>query len=51
MTCTRNVPSFACCLLHAVLLGLLSSSEDGDDIFLRNVGGISTDYTASYPRR
>jgi hypothetical protein len=28
-----------------------SSTEDGDDIFLRNVGWNSTDYTASYPRR
>jgi hypothetical protein len=26
-------------------------SEDGGDIFLRNVGCNSTDYTASYPRR
>jgi hypothetical protein len=25
--------------------------EDGDDMFLRNVGCNSTDYTASYPRR
>jgi hypothetical protein len=25
--------------------------EDGGDMFLQNVGRISTDYTASYPRR
>jgi hypothetical protein len=25
--------------------------EDGGDMFLRNVGCISTDYTASHPRR
>jgi hypothetical protein len=25
--------------------------EDGDDMFLRNVGLNSTDYMASYPRR
>jgi hypothetical protein len=25
--------------------------EDGGDMFLRNVGSNSTDYTASYPRR
>jgi hypothetical protein len=25
--------------------------EDGGDMFLRNVGRLSTDYTALYPRR
>jgi hypothetical protein len=30
---------FGCCLLHAgSLLGLLFNSEDGGDIFLRNIG-------------
>jgi hypothetical protein len=28
-----------------------SNPEDGDDMFIRNVGCNSTDYTASYPRR
>jgi hypothetical protein len=28
------------------LLGLFFDPEDGGDMFLRNVGGISTDYTA-----
>jgi hypothetical protein len=32
------------------LLGLFFDPEDGGDIFLRNVGEISTDYTALYPR-
>jgi hypothetical protein len=32
-------------------LSLFFDPEDGGDIFLRNVGGHSTDYTAYYPRR
>jgi hypothetical protein len=32
-------------------LGLLSDPEDGGDMFLRNAGCLSTDYTALYPRR
>jgi hypothetical protein len=43
---------FACCLLHAgFLLGLLFYPEDGGDMFLRNVGRLSANYTALYPRR
>jgi hypothetical protein len=39
-------------LLHAGFLsGLLFDPEDGGDIFLRNVGWLSTDYMALYPRR
>jgi hypothetical protein len=34
-----------------VLAEIFFDPEDGDDMFLRNVGCISTDYTASYPRR
>jgi hypothetical protein len=35
----------ACCLLWAsFLLGLLFDPEDGDDMFLRNIGWLSTDY-------
>jgi hypothetical protein len=31
--------SSACCLLHAgFLLGLLYNTEDGGDVFLRNIG-------------
>jgi hypothetical protein len=38
--------------LHAgFLLGLLFSPEDVSNIFLRNAGLLSQDYTALYPRR
>jgi hypothetical protein len=38
--------------LHAgILLGLFFNPEDGSDMFLRNVGWLSTDYTSLYPRR
>jgi hypothetical protein len=33
------------------LAGLFSDPENGGDMFLRNVGWLSTDYTALYPRR
>jgi hypothetical protein len=39
------------CLLASLLLGLFFDSEDGGDMFLRNVGWHSTDYTALYPKR
>jgi hypothetical protein len=39
-------------LLHmGFLLGLFFDPQDGGYIFLRNVGELSTDYTALYPRR
>jgi hypothetical protein len=44
----------AFCLPPAYLLVLAKiffDPEDGGDMFLRNVGCISTDYTASHPRR
>jgi hypothetical protein len=42
----------ACYLLHAgFMLGLIFDSEDGSDMFLQNVGQLSTHYTALYPRR
>jgi hypothetical protein len=48
----REQGSFACCVLHAgFLLGLLFNPEDGGDMFLPDVGWLSTDYTALYPRR
>jgi hypothetical protein len=33
------------------LLGLFFDYEDGGDMFLRNVGWLSTDHVALYPRR
>jgi hypothetical protein len=48
----RVVRCSACCLLHAgFLLGLLYSPEDRGDVFLPNIGWLSTDYSALYPRR
>jgi hypothetical protein len=46
----RKLASSVCYLLHAgFMLGVLFDPEDGGDIFLRNVGRLSTDYTALYP--
>jgi hypothetical protein len=39
------------CFHPDFLLCLLFDPEDGGDMFLRNVGGHSTDYTALYPIR
>jgi hypothetical protein len=33
------------------LLGIFFDPENGGDIFLRNFGGLSTDYEALYPKR
>jgi hypothetical protein len=33
------------------VLGLLFIPEDGGNMFLRNAGWLSPDYTALYPRR
>jgi hypothetical protein len=50
-----NRPSEGTCqgwkLQVGFLLGLFFDHEYGSNMFLRNIGGISTDYTASYPRR
>jgi hypothetical protein len=44
--------STACYLLHdGFFLGLFFDREDGVDMFLRNFGALSTDYTGLYPRR
>jgi hypothetical protein len=41
-----------CYLFHSgFFLGLFFGSEDGGDIFLRNVIRLSTDYIALFPRR
>jgi hypothetical protein len=43
---------FPCYLLHdGFLRGICFDPEDGCDMFLRNIGWLSTDYTAPYPRR
>jgi hypothetical protein len=39
--------NLATCLLAKIFF----DPEDGGDMFLRKVGCISTDYTASHPRR
>jgi hypothetical protein len=49
---TMNFP--ACYLLYSYarfLLCLFFGPEDGGDMLLRNVGSLSTDYTALHPRR
>jgi hypothetical protein len=44
-------PLFATCVHAGFLLDLFFDLEDGGDMFLRNVGLLSRDYTALYPRR
>jgi hypothetical protein len=39
------------CFHVRFLLGLFFEPEDGGDIFLRDVGSYSAEYTALYPRR
>jgi hypothetical protein len=42
----------ACYLLQAGFLhGFFYNPEDGGEIFLRNIGGLSMECTALYPRR
>jgi hypothetical protein len=52
LTCAGALSALLSTCFHAgFLLGLFFDSEDGGDIFLRNVGWLSADYTALYPRR
>jgi hypothetical protein len=49
-----NMHSSSSCysmLRAGFLLGLLFSPDNGGDLFLRNVGWLSTDYMALHPRR
>jgi hypothetical protein len=48
----HHIWSSACYLFHSgVLIGLLFNPENGDDMFLRNLGWRSVVYIALYPRR
>jgi hypothetical protein len=50
-TIMKKTASFARLLPHVgFMLGLIFNPEDGNDMFLRNVGCPSMDYTALYPR-
>jgi hypothetical protein len=47
-----HLEGFQDCLLQACfLLSLFFDPEDGDGIFLRNIGSLSQDYLAFYPRK
>jgi hypothetical protein len=47
----RHRALLAICFHADFLLSLFFDPEDGGDIFLRNVGYLSTDYAALYPNR
>jgi hypothetical protein len=44
-------PLLTICFHDDFFFGILFDTEDGGDMFLRNVGSLSTDFTALYPRR
>jgi hypothetical protein len=46
----NHVPELATCFHRGILLRLFDP-EDGGDMFLRNVGWLSTDYMTLYPRK
>jgi hypothetical protein len=58
-TCAGRPPPSAVlcyCVLYGpdfsgFLLGLIFDTEGGGEMFLRNVGSLSTDYAPLYPRR
>jgi hypothetical protein len=39
------------CFRPGFLLGLYFDPKEEDEMFFRNVGSLSTDYTALYPKR
>jgi hypothetical protein len=41
----------ATCFHAGFLLGLFFDPKKGSDILVRNIGGLSTDYMALYPRK
>jgi hypothetical protein len=47
----KSIILIATCLLSGLAENFFFDPEDGGDMFLRNVGCISTDYKASHPRR
>jgi hypothetical protein len=48
---TYRLHMLATCFHAGFLLSLYFDPEDGRNMFLRNLGWFSTDYTALYPRR
>jgi hypothetical protein len=46
-----KIPAELVTCFHAGFLLGLFDTEDGGDTFLRNIGWLSTDYTALYPRK
>jgi hypothetical protein len=47
----KQAALLAVCFLADFLLAVFFDPENGGDMFLRNIGWLSTDYTASYARR
>jgi hypothetical protein len=51
LPCRRIIPARTSRQVASRIIFQPENPEDGGDMFLRNVGSNSTDYTASYPRR